>query len=178
MSKIGKMLIKLNNVKVVQEKDTLKVSGTKGELSVPLPSAIEVTLTNEQISFSLKSETAPNGRALWGLTRALVNNAVVGVSTGFTKELELVGVGYRVEKQGPDLKIMIGYSHPVIVKADSGITFEVEGNNFIKVLGVDRGLVGQVAANIRAIRKPEPYKGKGIKYKGEIIKRKQGKASK
>ena len=178
MSKIGKMLIKLNNVTAQKDGKTLRVTGSKGTLVIEIPSVIDVNMTDEQISFVLKDPLAPNGSALWGLTRALVNNAVTGVSTGFVRELELVGVGYRVEKQGADLRIMIGYSHPVIVKAPQGIAFEVEGNNFIKVLGSDRGLVGQVAANIRAIRRPEPYKGKGIKYKDEIVKRKQGKAAK
>lgn len=178
MSKIGKMPIKLNKVKVTKEGDKVKISGEKGDLTVNLPKAIEMNVLDDQVSFILKDSTYPNGSALWGLTRALVNNAVVGVSTGFKKELELIGVGYRVEKQGADLKILIGYSHPVIVKAPNGISFEVEGNNFIRVLGSDRGLVGQVAADIRSIRRPEPYKGKGIKYKDEIIKRKQGKAAK
>lgn len=178
MSKIGKQIIKLNNVQIDLKGQNININGAKGVLTVRLPDCLEMKNEADQIHFILKDELYPNGKALWGLTRALVNNAVKGVTEGFSKELELVGVGYRVEKTGNDLKILIGYSHPVIVRAPIGITFEVEGNTIIKVYGFDRQLVGQVAANIREIRKPEPYKGKGIKYKDEIVKRKQGKAAK
>ncbi|MDQ5981291.1 MAG: large subunit ribosomal protein [Patescibacteria group bacterium] len=179
MSKIGNTPIKLNtDTKIDMKKGFVTVTGPKGVLEVPVHDIIEVKPDGEFLKLTLKDTTNPEGKAQWGLARALINNAVVGVNTGFTKELELVGVGYRVEKAGKDLKIQIGYSHPVIVIAPEGITLDVEGNTMIKVSGIDRQSVGQVAANIRAIRKPEPYKGKGIKYKDEIIKRKQGKASK
>lgn len=178
MSKIGKQIIKLNGANITKNNTECIIKGQNGELVVKIPACVELSIDNEQAQFVLKDETYPNAKALWGLARALLNNAVKGVTEGFTKELELVGVGYRVEKTGNDLKILIGYSHPVIVRAPIGITFTVEGNTIIKVQGFDRQLVGQVAANIREIRKPEPYKGKGIKYKDEIVKRKQGKAAK
>lgn len=178
MSKVGKFPVALPaGVTIQQEKKELIVAGPKGTQTVPLPGCISIEITETNVVVTLANELAANGPAYWGLTRALLQNAVSGVSQGFVKELELVGIGYRVEKQGTNLKLAIGYSHPVMVIAPEGITLDAEGNT-IKVSGVSRQQVGQVAANIRAIRKPEPYKGKGIKYKGEIIKRKQGKASK
>lgn len=178
MSKIGKLPIELpSGVTITQEKSYLEVKGPKGTLKIDKISGIDVDVKDNVVTLSHNS-IEPSMNAYWGLMRALINNAVVGVTEGFTKELELIGVGYRVEKNGQDLKFAIGYSHPVIVKAPEGITFEVEGNTQIKVLGYDKQKVGQIAAEIRAIRKPEPYKGKGIRYKDEVVKRKQGKAAK
>lgn len=179
MSKIGKAPIELPaGVTVTKEGKTVNVTGPKGSMSVDLIGSVDVQVADNEVKVTLNNESETNGYAYWGLVRALLNNAVTGVSEGFKKELELVGTGYRVEKVGNDLKIQIGYSHPVNVKAPEGITFELEGNTIIKVNGYDRQSVGQVAANIRAIRKPEPYKGKGIKYRDEIVRRKQGKAAK
>lgn len=179
MSKIGKAPIELPaNVEVTQTNEVVLVKGPKGELKVNKIDGISVEVKQNEIQVLLVSEEQLNGRAFWGLIRALLNNAVVGVTEGFSKELEIVGVGYRVEKAGNDIKLAIGYSHPVVIKAPEGITFDIEGNTGIKISGSDRQAVGQMAAEIRGVRPPEPYKGKGIKYKGEVVRRKQGKAAK
>ncbi len=179
MSKIGKAPITIpQGVEININDKRVGVKGPKGNLNIEVHKVVDAKVEDGKLLLTLKDELFENGRAYWGLARAMINNAVNGVNQGFTKELELIGVGYRVEKQGNDLKIAIGYSHPVIVKAPEGITFEVPTNTEIKVTGVDRQLVGQVASNIRDIRRPEPYKGKGIRYKGEIVRRKQGKAAK
>ena len=179
MSKIGKVPVQLNNnVKIEISKAKWIITGPKGVVEMAAVENIKLEVRENEAVLTVKNNEAENAFAYWGLGRALLNNAVTGVTEGFKKELELVGVGYRVEKQGNDIKFAIGYSHPVIVKPPVGISFEVEGNTQIRVVGIDKGLVGQVAANIRAIREPEPYKGKGIKYKNEIVKRKQGKVSK
>ena len=178
MSKIGKMPIKINTAKLEVSGNIAKITGPKGSLQINIPATISVETQENEIFVKSNNISQAESRMFWGLTRSLINNAVIGVEEGFKKELELVGVGYRVEKTGNDLKILIGYSHPVIVKAPEGITFEVEGNTIIRVLGYDKQVVGQISAEIREIRKPEPYKGKGIKYKDEIVKRKQGKKTK
>ena len=179
MSKIGKKPVTIPNDVKVQIKDKeIIIKGQKRELTVELLPQIGVELKGSNVTVFLKDEEDSRSPAFWGLTRALINNAIIGVTEGFFKELELIGVGYRVEKNGEDLKFSIGYSHPVEVKAPEGIKFEVEGNTNIKVLGYDKQKVGQIAAEIRAVRKPEPYKGKGIRYKGEIVKRKQGRVGK
>ena len=123
-----------------------------------------------------RSSDAPKERALHGLTRALVNNMVVGVTAGFEKSLTIVGVGYRASMQGKALNLVLGFSHPVMVEPPKGIAFAVEGTQTIKVSGIDKGLVGQTAADVRALRKPEPYKGKGVRYTDEHVRRKVGKA--
>lgn len=179
MSKIGKVPVQLNNnVKIEEKSNKWVITGPKGSIEMDVVPNIKLEMKENEAVLSIKDENAENASAYWGLARALVNNAVVGVTQGFKKELELVGVGYRVEKIGNDIKFAIGYSHPVVVKPPVGITFEVDTNTQVRVLGADKQVVGQVAANIRAIRKPEPYKGKGIKYKTEVVKRKQGKVSK
>ena len=160
------------------------VKGPQGTLSRDLPG--EITLrqdTPEGAEVSVLLVERPNderqNRALHGLTRSLVANMVTGVTNGFTKELEIVGVGYRAAAQGPDkLELALGFSHPVRVEAPMGITFEVPVPTRIIVKGIDKELVGQVAANIRKLRKPEPYKGKGVRYAGEVVVRKAGKAAK
>lgn len=178
MSKIGKTPISFNNdVSFVKDDKKLTVKGPKGTIDINLIEGINVDVAESEIKVTLKNKDMENGKAYWGLVRSLINNAVIGVSSGYLKELELVGVGYRVEKQGNDLKILIGYSHPVIVKSIEGIKLEIEGNTLIKVSGIDKCVVGQFAANIRRIREPEPYKGKGIKYKEEIVRKKQGKSA-
>jgi len=157
---------------------SIKVKGPKGELQREFDPQIKVELVDGQLVVTRSSDRGPV-RALHGLTRALLANMVEGVSKGFRKSLEIVGVGYRADLQGNDLVLRVGYSHVVLYPSPQGITFDVEkGNRIIHVDGVDTELVGQVAAEIRAERKPEPYKGKGIRYLGEYVRRKAGKAGK
>jgi large subunit ribosomal protein L6 len=153
------------------------VKGPKGELSRDLDPEMQIDETDGQVVVSRPTDQ-PRHRAMHGLTRSLVANMVVGVSEGFTKTLELQGVGYRAQMQGQDLVLAIGYSHPVNVSPPPGIEFEVEGTSKIIVKGFNREHVGQVAADVRKIRPPEPYKGKGIRYAGEYVRRKAGKAGK
>jgi large subunit ribosomal protein L6 len=154
------------------------VKGPGGTLSRPVPGEITVRRSDGTLLVERPNDERQN-RALHGLTRSLVNNMVLGVTTGFTKELEIVGVGYRATARGPgQLELALGFSHPVVVDAPTGITFEVPAPTRIAVKGIDKELVGQVAANIRKIRKPEPYKGKGVRYAGERVIRKAGKAAK
>ncbi len=174
MSKIGKQLIQLPaGVTATIEAETITVKGPRGELTRQLSSAIRVDTTPEGLVCTIV-ETSKQARALWGTTRAHVANMVMGVSQGFRKELELHGVGYRAKLNGKNLEMSLGYSHSITVPAPEGISFVVEKET-ITVEGNDVEKVGQVAADIRALRKPEPYKGKGVRYKGEIIRRKVGK---
>jgi large subunit ribosomal protein L6 len=179
MSRIGKQPIQIpGGVNVTVSEGTVLVKGPKGELTVPIVGEIEVVAEGDTIVVTRANDERRN-RALHGLTRTLVHNMVLGVSEGFTKDLEIVGVGYRAAAQGSDtLEIQVGYSHPVTVKAPAGITFEVPAPTRISVKGADKQLVGQVAADIRKIRKPEPYKGKGIRYANEVVRRKAGKSAK
>jgi large subunit ribosomal protein L6 len=178
MSRVGKQPIALiPQVTVAIETGHITVSGPRGELSRDLPPEIRVEQQDGQLLLTRPGDE-PRLRALHGLSRTLVANMVTGVTTGFTKSLEVQGVGYRVQQQGPKIVLQVGFSHPVEVDPPEGISFTVEGNNRINVLGNDKERVGQVAANIRFIRKPEPYKGKGIRYQGEIVRRKAGKAGK
>jgi large subunit ribosomal protein L6 len=157
---------------------TVKVKGPKGELMRTFHEDVEISLENGQVIVRRPNDEA-RFRALHGMTRALVNNMVVGVSTGFTRTLEVNGVGYRAEMDGKNLVLYVGYSHPVTMEPPSGISFDVDPRTRqIKVLGADKEVVGQVAANIRMVRPPEPYKGKGIKYIEEKLRRKAGKAGK
>jgi len=157
---------------------TVAVKGPKGSLSMEAPEDITVTQDGDQIVVT-RPDDERRHRALHGLTRSLVSNMVTGVSEGFSRDLEIVGVGYRASAQGPNqLELLVGYSHPVPVTAPEGITFEVPAPNRITVRGIDKQLVGQVAADIRKVRKPEPYKGKGIRYAGERVLRKAGKSAK
>jgi large subunit ribosomal protein L6 len=178
MSRIGKAPITLPDaVTLVQDGDLLTVSGPLGQLSWHLPRQIKLKTEDKVLNFT-RQGNLPAHRALHGLSRATVNNLVEGVTKGFTKHLEMVGTGYRVAKQGAGLSVSVGYSHPVEVTPPDGITLEIEGNNKIIVKGINKELVGQTAANIRKIRPPEPYKGKGIRYEGEYVRRKAGKAAK
>jgi large subunit ribosomal protein L6 len=179
MSRIGKAPVTLpSGVDVTVADGTITVTGPKGTLSRAVPGGIQIVQDDGVLRFERPNDERKN-RALHGLTRSLVNNMVVGVTDGFRKELEIVGVGYRAEAQGPDgLRLNLGYSHPVQVSAPEGITFEVPQPTQVVVSGIDKEVVGQVAANIRSIRKPEPYKGKGVRYAGERIVRKAGKAGK
>jgi large subunit ribosomal protein L6 len=179
MSRIGKTPITVpSGVDVAIVDGTVRVKGPMGELSRPSPGAITVRQDGDTLLVERPDDERQN-RSLHGLTRSLVNNMVVGVTAGFQKELEIVGVGYRAEAQGPGaLRLALGYSHPVMVAAPEGISFEVPAPTRVIVKGIDKEAVGQVAADIRAIRKPEPYKGKGVRYAGERILRKAGKAGK
>lgn len=178
MSKIGKQpIIVSEGVSVNVAYDVVKVSGPKGEHTFSVPSGISVASTDGQLIVSVDNSNNPNGSALSGLTRALLANMVKGVTAGFEKKLELAGVGYRAQVQGVDLVLSLGFSHPVKMKPPVGITFAVL-ESIITVTGTDKALVGDTAARIRAIRPPEPYKGKGIKYVGERVRRKAGKAAK
>jgi large subunit ribosomal protein L6 len=157
---------------------TVSVKGPKGALSFAVPGEITVRKDDTSVLVERPNDEREN-RALHGLTRTLVNNMVVGVTDGFSKELEIIGVGYRAEAQGPGkLRLALGFSHPVIVDAPEGVTFEVPVPTRVIVKGIDKEVVGQVAANIRSIRKPEPYKGKGVRYLGEKVLRKAGKTGK
>jgi large subunit ribosomal protein L6 len=153
------------------------VKGPKGTLSRDIPGDIVVRKEENTLVVERPNDERTN-RSLHGLSRTLVNNMVVGVTEGFTKELEIVGVGYRAEAQGQNLRLALGFSHPVIVPAPDGISFEIPAQTRVIVKGIDKELVGQVAANIRSIRKPEPYKGKGVRYLNERILRKAGKTGK
>jgi len=176
VSRIGRKPISLPaGVKVTVDGNMVTVQGSKGTLAQTIPDDITVTQEDNQILVQRASENKKY-RAYHGLSRALIANMVEGVTNGFEKKLELVGVGYRAQMQGKKLVISIGFSHPVEVDAPEGIEFEVPAPTKITIKGIDKQLVGNTAAHIRAIRKPEPYKGKGIKYENEVIRRKAGKA--
>jgi large subunit ribosomal protein L6 len=179
MSRIGRAPITVpSGVDVTISDGHLTVKGPKGTLQRDLPGAITVRQDGEALLVERPNDERQN-RALHGLVRSLVNNMVVGVTQGFTKELEIVGVGYRANAKGPGaMELALGFSHPVNITAPDGITFEVPAPTRIVVQGIDKEQVGQVAANIRAWRKPEPYKGKGVRYAGEQVRRKAGKAGK
>jgi large subunit ribosomal protein L6 len=179
MSRVGKEPIPIpSGVDVTLEDGKVAVKGPKGELSQTTPTQITITQDGDQLVVTRPNDEREN-RALHGLVRALINNMVVGVSEGFVRELEIVGVGYRATAQGSNrLELQVGFSHPVHIDAPEGITFEVPQPIRITVRGCDKQLVGQVAADIRKIRKPEPYKGKGIRYAGERVLRKAGKSAK
>ena len=175
MSRIGRKPITIPaGVEIKQNGNKYTVKGPKGQLERELSSEIKVNIKDGEITFERPNDL-PHIRALHGTTRANLNNMVTGVSEGFAIRLELVGVGYRVQANGKGLTLALGYSHPVEIEAVDGITFKVEGNTKITVEGIDKQLVGQIAANIRAKRTPEPYKGKGVKYADEVIRRKEGK---
>ena len=178
MSRIGKKPIAVPaGVEVKLNGTEITVKGPKGELKANLRPEIEVTMENSEIIVKRPNDDQVN-RSLHGLTRTLIANMVEGVNSGFTKELEVNGVGYRVQKQGKNLVMNLGYSHQVIMEEPAGITIDVPAPNRIIVSGADKQAVGQLAAQIREKRPPEPYKGKGIKYAGEYIRRKEGKAAK
>ena len=178
MSRIGKLPVAVpSGVDVTLNDSTVHVKGPKGELSQHILPVVTVTIENGQVVVARKSEDKP-GRSAHGLTRTLVANMIDGVTKGFRKSLELQGVGFRVAKAGNDLNFSLGFSHPVTYTAPDGIAFTVEGTNRVHVDGIDKQRVGQVAAEIRSLRPPEPYKGKGIRYAGEVVKKKLGKAGK
>ena len=178
MSRVGKQPIPVApQVDINIDGARVTVKGPRGELTRELHPDMRIVRDDGQLVVTRPSDTKQH-KSLHGLTRTLVSNMVTGVSAGFTKSLEIQGVGYRVQKQGNNIVLSVGYSHPVEIAPPPGIEFTVEGNNRIHVQGIDKELVGQVAANVRNVRPPEPYKGKGIRYAGEAVRRKAGKAGK
>ena len=178
MSRIGKKPVTLpKGVKVTVHGAEAVVEGAKGKLSCPIPAGITLDVAADSVTLLRANEEAQT-RAFHGLSRALLNNAVLGVTDGWKKELDIVGVGYKAALDGGKLRLDLGYSHPILYDAPQGIQIAVEKNTHLTVTGIDRQLVGQVAADIRKFRKPEPYKGKGVQYTGEVIRRKAGKTGK
>ncbi len=189
MSRVGKKPIEIpQGVEVKIEGEKVTIKGPKGELSKELPPEIKIELKDATPSITLPPQARPSGKilvvsprietkrtkALWGLTRSLLANSIEGLTTGYEKKLEIEGLGYRALIEGEDLVLRVGFTHPVKIKAPEGIKFSVE-KNVISVSGIDKELVGQIAAKIRKVKPPEPYKGKGIRYFGEVIRRKAGK---
>ena len=178
MSRIGKQIIEIPaGVTVTATDDSITVKGPKGELTRPTHSLVSVVLNENTVSVDVVNKENKLERSLWGTFASHIKNMIVGVTEGYKKELEVNGVGYRVAMQGTDLKIEVGFSHPVIYKVIPEVKASVEKNK-ITIEGIDKEKVGQVASEIRSIKKPEPYKGKGIKYIDEVIRRKAGKAAK
>ncbi len=176
MSRVGNSPVPLpSGVEVKADGSKVSVKGPKGTLERTFDSRMSFQVEEGQVEV-VRSDDERDTRALHGLSRALLNNMVVGVSDGFRKELEMVGVGYRASLKGKAIELLVGFSHPVLIEAPAGIEFEVPDNTKINVSGIDKQLVGQVAADIRKVRPPEPYKGKGIRYVGEHVRRKAGKA--
>lgn len=178
MSRIGKNPISVpSGVEVKVDGQDVAVKGPKGELSVTIAEPITVSLEDGVITVARPDEERES-RSMHGLSRTLINNMIVGVTDGYSKALEIVGTGYRVLAKGSNLEFALGYSHPIVVEPPEGISFSVDGQTKVAVHGIDKQLVGETAANIRKLRKPEPYKGKGVRYAGEIVRRKVGKAGK
>ena len=179
MSRIGKKPVPVvKGVKVTVQDRLVRMEGPKGKLELNVHPLITVKQDGENLVVT-RPDDERQSKALHGLSRTLVNNMVLGVTEGYEKRLEIVGVGYRVLSKGPtQLEFQLGYSHPIIFDAPEGITFTVDGPTRLGVQGIDKQLVGEVAANIRKLRKPEPYKGKGVRYAGEVVRRKVGKAGK
>jgi large subunit ribosomal protein L6 len=177
VSRVGRKPITITKgVKIQSAGQSITVHGPKGELKASVHPQIGVEIKNDQVLVSRATEAKAN-RALHGLWRALIQNMVTGVTNGYVRKLELVGVGYRAELKGSKLQLLLGYSHPILFQPPDGIKIEVPSQTSIVISGIDKALVGQVAAKIRSFRPPEPYKGKGIKYEGEYIRRKAGKAA-
>jgi len=177
MSRIGKKPVKiLNGVKLHKEGNYYTVTGPKGSLTVEIDPSITSEIAGDEILFNRSSDTKRD-KALHGLYTVLIKNMISGVTSGYSKKLELVGIGYRAEMKGQKLLMNLGYSHPIVFLPPDSIKIELPSDTSIVISGVDKQLVGQVAAKIRSFKKPEPYKGKGIKYEGEVIRRKAGKAA-
>lgn len=178
MSRIGRLPIDIpSGVEISVNDDVVTVKGPKGELQVPVAKPIVVEVNDGQVQVT-RPDDERESRSLHGLTRTLIANDIIGVTEGYSKSLEVVGTGYRVASKGTGIEFALGYSHPISVEPPAGITFTVEGNNKVTVSGISKQAVGEVAANLRKLRKPEPYKGKGVRYAGEQIRRKAGKAGK
>jgi large subunit ribosomal protein L6 len=178
MSRIGRLPIDIPaGVTVTIEGQHVSVKGPKGELELSVKEPIEARMVDNQVIVSRPDDERAS-RSLHGLSRTLIANLIIGVTEGYKKDLEVVGTGYRLASQGASVEFQLGYSHPITVAPPAGITFTVEGNNKLSISGIDKQAVGEVAANIRKLRKPEPYKGKGVRYAGENVRRKAGKAGK
>lgn len=178
MSRIGRLPISVPaGVEIKVDESLVSVKGPKGSLELTIASPITAVLEENTITVSRPNDER-NSRALHGLTRTLIDNLIIGVTKGYEKKLEIVGTGYRVVAKGNNLEFALGFSHPVVIEAPEGITLTVESPTKLSVSGIDKQQVGEVAANIRKLRKPDPYKGKGVRYAGEIIRRKVGKAGK
>jgi len=178
MSRIGRLPIDVPaGVNITIDGSAVTVKGPKGELSLTVARPIEVKLEDGQVLVTRPDDERAS-RSLHGLTRTLISNQIIGVTTGYSKGLEVVGTGYRVAAKGESLEFALGFSHSITVDPPKGISFTVEGNNKVTVNGIDKQAVGEVAANIRKLRKPEPYKGKGVRYAGEVVRRKAGKSGK
>ncbi len=178
MSRIGRLPIPVPaGVEVKIDGNTVEVKGPKATLSHVVAAPITVALEDGNVVVT-RPDDERTSRSLHGLSRTLIANNIEGVTNGFTKALEIVGTGYRVTAKGSDVEFALGYSHPILVQPPQGITFTVEGNTKISVSGIDKQAVGEVAANLRKLRKPEPYKGKGVRYAGEVVRRKAGKSGK
>ena len=178
MSRIGnKVVVLLAGVEIKQDGNNITVKGPKGELTREFSSDIKMNIEGNEVTFTRPNDSKEM-KTIHGTTRANFNNMVVGVSEGFQKALELIGVGYRAQVQGNKLTLNVGYSHPVEMTAPEGVTFEVPANTQVIVKGINKEVVGELAANIRGVRPPEPYKGKGIRYVGEFVRRKEGKTGK
>ncbi|MEV8249309.1 50S ribosomal protein L6 [Microbacterium sp. NPDC076768] len=178
MSRIGRLPIDVPaDVTISVNGREVAVKGPKGELTLTVANPIEVAVEENQILVS-RPDDERESRSLHGLTRTLINNNIIGVTQGYTKGLEVVGTGYRVQQKGSSVEFALGFSHPVLIDPPAGITLTVEGTTKLTVSGIDKQAVGEAAANIRKIRKPEPYKGKGVRYAGEVVRRKAGKSGK
>jgi large subunit ribosomal protein L6 len=178
MSRIGRLPIDIpSGVDIKVDGSAVTVKGPKGELSLAVASPIEVKVEDGQILVTRPNDER-DSRSLHGLTRTLISNQIVGVTQGYSKGLEIVGTGYRVAQKGNSLEFALGFSHSITVDPPAGISFTVDGNTKLTVHGIDKQAVGEVAANIRKLRKPEPYKGKGVRYAGEVVRRKAGKSGK
>jgi large subunit ribosomal protein L6 len=178
MSRIGRLPIDIpSGVTVTVDGQAVAVKGPKGELSLTVKEPIEARMEENQILVT-RPDDERESRSLHGLTRTLINNLIIGVTEGYEKKLQVVGTGYRLAAKGQGVEFSLGYSHPITVEPPAGITLTVEGNDKLTVSGIDKQAVGEVAANIRKLRKPEPYKGKGVRYLGENVRRKAGKAGK
>ena len=178
MSRIGNKVVVLPaGVEIKQDGNNITVKGPKGELTREFSSDIKMNIEGNEVTFTRPNDSKEM-KTIHGTTRANYNNMVVGVSEGFQKSLELIGVGYRAQVQGNKLTLNVGYSHPVEMTAPEGVTFEVPANTQVIVKGINKEVVGELAANIRGVRPPEPYKGKGIRYVGEFVRRKEGKTGK
>jgi large subunit ribosomal protein L6 len=178
MSRIGRLPIDIpSGVDVTVDGRDVTVKGPKGTLALTVAQPISVAIEDGRVLVSRPDDERAS-RSLHGLTRTLIANNIIGVTQGYTKGLEVVGTGYRVQARGANIEFALGFSHPVLVEPPAGISFTVEGNNRLTVSGIDKQAVGETAANIRKIRKPEPYKGKGVRYAGENVRRKAGKSGK
>ena len=178
MSRIGRLPIPVPaGVEVKIDGNNVEVKGPKGTLSLAVAAPITVAVEDGNVIVT-RPDDERTSRSLHGLTRTLIANNIVGVTQGFTKGIEIVGTGYRVTAKGSAIEFALGYSHPILVEPPAGITFTVDGNTKLTVSGIDKQAVGEVAANLRKLRKPEPYKGKGVRYAGEVVRRKAGKSGK